>query len=250
MVAKEYDSDRKRSRPVTKKKRSDVLKKYKLSTFFVIMIILILVLSSIFVVYYPDNDNDDEDSNETVISEYGSDPKYIAALENTIYPVAVLETSKGAIAIELYTDIAPDTCQNFISLVNQNFYDGMIFHRIMNNFMIQGGNTMPDGSTKTSPYGNIVTFEGNGVHEDGVISMASTGAKVPGGAQFFIMDGARVGEQFGMDGNYAAFGKTIYGIEVVRDIADDNHDSSYEPSPGGGKPITDIIINKIKIVNQ
>jgi cyclophilin family peptidyl-prolyl cis-trans isomerase len=124
--------------------------------------------------------------------------------------------------------------------VNDGFYDGVIFHRVMDDFMIQAGNTMPDGTTKESPYGQISKFEGSLNHEDGTISMASTGAGVPGEAQFFICDGA----QPGLDGSYAAFGKTIYGIEVVRDIADEPQDGSYG-SVGGGKPLNDIIIEKI-----
>jgi cyclophilin family peptidyl-prolyl cis-trans isomerase len=107
--------------------------------------------------------------------------------------------------------------------------------------MIQAGSDFPDGSTDISPYGNIKVFEGTLSHANGMISMASTGAGEPGSTQFFICDGA----QTFLDGSYAAFGKTIFGIEVVQDIADEPHDSSYEPNPGGGKPNNDIIIQKI-----
>ena len=110
--------------------------------------------------------------------------------------------------------------------------------------MIQAGKSYPDGTTKTSPYGNI-PFEGGGSHVDGAISMASTGAGVGGSAEFFICDG----DQTFLDGNYAAFGKVIEGIEVVRDIADDPNDGSLEPNPGGGKPLQDIIIYSITISN-
>lgn len=157
-------------------------------------------------------------------------------------PIAIIDTSMGTIKVELYEDKVPNTCENFIKLANEGFYDGMIFHRIMDNFMIQAGNTYPDGEIKSSPYGNIV-FESDPelLHEDGSISMASTGYAVGGSGQFFICDGA----QSGLDGGYAVFGKTIEGIEVVRDIADDPHDNS---SPaGGGKPIDDIIIMSIAI---
>ena len=161
-----------------------------------------------------------------------------------VNPIALIDTSKGTIAVELYNDKMPITCQNFINLANSGFYDGMIFHRILDDFMIQAGNTYPDSTTKESPYG-IIEFEYSDVkHIDGSISMASTGAGIGGSAQFFICDGA----QNGLDGSYAAFGKTIYGMSVVRDIADENHDNS---SPaGGGKPITDIIINSITIEND
>jgi len=158
-------------------------------------------------------------------------------------PVALIETSKGAIAVELYYNKMPITCDNFISLAMSGFYDGMIFHRISDDFMIQAGNTYPDGTTKESPFGNI-EFEVSDVeHLDGTISMASTGAGVGGSSQFFICDG----DQHFLDGDYAAFGKTIYGMDVVRDIANDPHDNS---SPaGGGKPLKDIKINSITIHN-
>jgi len=162
---------------------------------------------------------------------------------DTINPVALIETSKGAIAVELYYDKMPITCDNFINLAMSEFYDGMIFHRIEDSFMIQAGNTYPDGTTKESPFGNI-EFEVSDVeHLDGTISMASTGAGVGGSSQFFICDG----DQHFLDGDYAAFGRTIYGTGVVRDIADETHDDS---SPaGGGKPLQDIIINSITIHN-
>jgi len=247
MAAKKRVNSRKRSRPVEKRSKFTKIKKNKILMPFLILSIVLILVVSVIVIFNPLNQ---EDTNNTQTSSYENDPDYIAALAETDYPVAVLETSKGAIAIELYNDIAPNTCQNFIDLVNQNFYNGMIFHRIMDDFMIQAGRAFPGGSNKESPYGNIAAFEGDGIHVDGAISMASTGAGLPGSAEFFIMDGARVGPEKYMDGNYAAFGKTIYGIEVVRDIADDPHDSSFEPQPGGGKPISDIIINKIKIEKQ
>jgi cyclophilin family peptidyl-prolyl cis-trans isomerase len=158
-------------------------------------------------------------------------------------PIALFDTTKGTFAVELYFDKMPITCDNFINIANTGFYDGMIFHRISDDFMIQAGNTFPDGSTKESPFGNI-QFEVSDVkHLDGTISMASTGAGVGGSSQFFICDGP----QSFLDGNYAAFGRTIFGMNVVRDIADDDHDDS-NPA-GGGKPLKDIKINSITIHN-
>jgi len=234
------ESDRKRSRPVTKTSATTKLKRNKTAMFLVIAVVLILVFSSIYVVYsnLPKSTNSEP-------SSYQDDPEYIAAIAGTDYPVAVLDTSKGVIAVELYNDKMPITCSNFITLVDDKFYDGMIFHRVMASFMIQAGKSFPDGSSKTSPYGNI-EFEYSDVsHVDGAISMASTGAGVGGSAEFFICDGA----QTFLDGSYAAFGKTIYGIDVVRDIADEPEDGSYG-DVGGGKPLSDIIINHIVIVNQ
>lgn len=156
-------------------------------------------------------------------------------------PIAVFDTSLGTFKVELFQDKMPITVNNFVKLVNDGFYDGMIFYRISDDFMIQAGRFFADGTEEFSPYGNI-QFETSDVkHVDGAISMASTGAKVGGTAEFFICDGP----QAFLDGNYAAFGVTIEGIDVVRAIASKPHDNS---SPaGGGKPYDDIIINFITI---
>jgi cyclophilin family peptidyl-prolyl cis-trans isomerase len=107
--------------------------------------------------------------------------------------------------------------------------------------MIQAGRFFLDGSEKQSPYGNINFEESDVKHVDGAISMASTGDKVGGSAEFFICDG----EQIRLDGRYAAFGATIDGLDVIHNIAAVEHDNS-NPA-GGGKPYTDIIINSITI---
>jgi cyclophilin family peptidyl-prolyl cis-trans isomerase len=159
----------------------------------------------------------------------------------TVNPVAVFNTSLGTFKVELFKDKMPTTVNNFVKLVNDGFYNGMIFYRISDNFMIQAGRYFPNGTEKFSPYGNI-PFETSIVkHVDGAISMASTGAKTGGSAEFFICDG----NQSFLDGNYAAFGVTIQGIAVVREIAGQPQDNS-NPA-GGGKPYTDIIINSITI---
>ena len=233
-------SERRRSRPVTKQSKTYKIKRNKPALILAILIVIMLVFSGFYVIF-----NNLSGSDSTNESSYKNDPDYIAAIAGTNYPVAVLETSKGVIAVELYDDLAPETCQNFIKLVKSGFYDGMIFHRVMDNFMIQAGKSFPDGTTKTSPYGNIKVFEGGVSHSDGAISMASTGAGIPGSAEFFICDGP----QTELDGSYAAFGKTIYGIDVVRDIADEPQDGSYG-SVGGGKPYTDIIIQRIYMAKE
>jgi peptidyl-prolyl cis-trans isomerase A (cyclophilin A) len=219
-MAQKKSSSRKRSRPVAEKKNKpnkNMMILAGLAVIIVIAVAAVLLLSG---------GNDQNEPNE---------------IEGN--PIAVIDTTKGIIKVELYQDKAPKTCQNFIKLVNDGFYDGMIFHRVMDDFMIQAGNTYPDGSTAQSPYGNI-EFESSEdlSHTDGAISMASTGAGVGGSAQFFICDGA----QPTLDGSYAVFGQTIEGFDVIRDIADEPHDGSYG-SVGGGRPNTDIIINSITI---
>jgi cyclophilin family peptidyl-prolyl cis-trans isomerase len=158
-------------------------------------------------------------------------------------PVALFDTSFGTFKVELFKDKMPTTVNNFVKLVNEGFYNGLIFHRIGANFMIQGGGYYPNETRKSSPYGNI-PFETSDVkHVDGAISMASTGSKVGGAAEFFICDGA----QTFLDGNYAAFGVVIEGIDVVRSIAAQPHPDSGD---GTGKPTTDIIINNIIIISS
>ena len=105
--------------------------------------------------------------------------------------IAVIDTTMGTIRVELYEDKMPITTANFIKLANDGFYNGMIFHRVKDNFMIQAGRYFPDGTQKSSPYGNIQFEESDVTHVDGAISMASTGAKVGGSAEFFICDGAQ-----------------------------------------------------------
>jgi peptidyl-prolyl cis-trans isomerase A (cyclophilin A) len=162
-----------------------------------------------------------------------------------VNPVALFDTSFGTFKVELYHDKMPGTVDNFVKLVNNGFYNGVIFHRIKDDFMIQAGRETPDGTVKTSPYGNI-QFETSDVsHVDGAISMASTAAKAGGASEFFICDGA----QTFLDGNYAAFGVVIDGMDVVRAIAASPNDGSLEPNPGGGKPLTDIVINNIIILS-
>ena len=158
-------------------------------------------------------------------------------------PVALFDTDFGTFKVELFEDKMPETVDNFITLANDGFYNGLIFHRIGDDFMIQGGGYYPNETRKTSPYGNI-NFESSDVkHVDGAISMASTGAKVGGAAEFFICDGA----QSFLDGNYAAFGVVIEdGIDIIRAIAAQPHDEGG--GDGTGTPLTDIVINDIIIL--
>lgn len=135
-------------------------------------------------------------------------------------PIVTIEMQDGGIIkAELYPEIAPNTVNNFLSLAGKGFYDGVIFHRVIAGFMIQGGD--PTGTGTGGPGYHIKgEFSGNGFknnlrHERGVLSMARAQSPNSAGSQFFIMhaDG-----DF-LDGQYAAFGKVIEGIEVVDKIA-------------------------------
>ena len=158
--------------------------------------------------------------------------------------IAIIDTTMGTIKVLLYEDKMLITTANFVKLANNGFYNGLVFHRVIDNFMIQTGAFLPDGTQKSSPYGNIQFETSNLKHVDGAISMASTGAKVGGSAQFFICDGA----QSGLDGKYAVFGKVTEGMEIVREI------SSVQTTTKFGSyndwPVNDVIINSITIISS
>lgn len=169
---------------------------------------------------------------------------------------AIIETNMGTMKVELFVDKMPITTENFIKLTQDGFYDGLIFHRVKDDFMIQGGLMYANGTTKLSPYGPIL-FESDPdvTHVDGAISMARTSDPNSATSQFFICDGAQHSlddafmQQYGQRG-YAAFGVVVEGIDVVRAIASTPNDGSLEPSPGGGKPLTDVVINSITILED
>lgn len=135
-------------------------------------------------------------------------------------PIVTIEMANGDIMkAELYPEIAPNTVNNFISLVKKGYYDGVIFHRIIPGFMIQGGD--PDGTGMGGP-GYCIKgefshngFENNLLHTKGVLSMARTMIPDSAGSQFFIMHAAAPH----LDGEYAAFGKLIEGEDVLDKIA-------------------------------
>jgi peptidyl-prolyl cis-trans isomerase B (cyclophilin B) len=156
-------------------------------------------------------------------------------------PVATIEMENGDIMkLELYPDIAPNTVKNFISLANKGFYDGLIFHRVIPGFMIQGGD--PQGTGMGGPgYSIKGEFKANGFannlkHEKGVISMARSMSPNSAGSQFFIM----VANSPHLDGQYAAFGKVIEGIETADKIVAVKRNHS-------DKPLEDQRIKKVTV---
>ena len=150
--------------------------------------------------------------------------------EDPTNPVVVIEMeNEKEIAIELFPDIAPNTVANFISLVEDGFYDGLIFHRVIPQFMIQGGD--PSGNGTGGP-GHAIAgeFSSNGFnnelkHERGVISMARSQHPDSAGSQFFIM----VEQTEALDGEYAGFGKVIEGMDVVDEIVSAERDAMDKP---------------------
>lgn len=145
-------------------------------------------------------------------------------------PIVTITMASGdKILLELYPDIAPQSVNNFISLINRNFYDGLIFHRVIRGFMIQGG--CPEGSGMGGPgYCIKGEFAANGVdnnlkHTRGVLSMARAMDPDSAGSQFFIMHK----NSPHLDGSYAAFGKVTEGLDVVDRIAETATDYSDRP---------------------
>ena len=156
-------------------------------------------------------------------------------------PVVTFEMENGSVfKAELYPEIAPNTVNNFISLVNKNFYDGIIFHRVIRGFMIQGGD--PTGTGMGGPgYGIDGEFYQNGFvndlkHTEGVLSMARSMMPNSAGSQFFVMHKTSPH----LDGAYAAFGKVIEGMDVVNAIAETATDYS-------DRPLEDQVMKKVTV---
>ena len=145
-------------------------------------------------------------------------------------PVVTITMENGdVIKAELYPEVAPNTVNNFISLVKKGYYDGLIFHRVIRGFMIQGG--CPQGTGMGGPgYSIKGEFSQNGVkndlkHTEGVLSMARSMMPNSAGSQFFIMHK----DAPHLDGAYAAFGKVTEGMDVVNKIAEERTDYSDRP---------------------
>lgn len=245
-------SERKRSRPLTKQ---SVIKKNKLLVGLILLVVIIAIIASVYVIISGNADNslfeDIIDSNgngdNNNESSNGDDN---ATVSN---PIAVFDTTMGTIKIELYEDKVPITAGNFIDHVNDGYYDGVIFHRVITDFMIQGGDPLGTGSGGHAAryhegYGDpdipdtwVIPDE---FHDDlkhdsaGILSMANSGPNT-GGSQFFIT----VKETPWLDGAHAVFGKVIEGLSVVIAISEldpENTDSNK-------KPLNDVIINSITI---
>ncbi len=155
--------------------------------------------------------------------------------------IAVLETNKGTIKFELLETDAPKTTENFRLLAEKNYYDGVIFHRVIPNFMIQGGDPLGEGYGGESAWGGKFNDEIDrdsalyaGTYEKGTVAMANSGPNT-NGSQFFIMH-----VDYGLPPSYSKFGKVIEGQDVVDEIAsvDRNHND---------KPLEKVVMNRVYI---
>lgn len=156
-------------------------------------------------------------------------------------PIVTIEMEDGAkITAELYPNIAPQTVDNFVDLIQSGFYDGLIFHRVIPGFMIQGGDPKGNGtggSEKTIPGEfSYNGFENKLKHTRGVLSMARSQAVDSASSQFFIM----VKDTDSLDGKYAAFGKVTDGMDTVDKIVSEKRDSN-------DKPLTDQKMKKVTV---
>lgn len=156
-------------------------------------------------------------------------------------PIVTFEMMNGdTIEAELYPDVAPNTVYNFISLIQKNFYDGLIFHRVIHGFMIQGG--CPEGSGMGGPGYDIKgEFSKNGFenklkHSEGILSMARSMDPDSAGSQFFIMHK----DAPHLDGQYAAFGKVTKGMDIVDKIAS-------VPTDAMDRPLEPQVITKVTV---
>jgi peptidyl-prolyl cis-trans isomerase B (cyclophilin B) len=230
-MASKKSRERKRSNP--KKKRSLLEKKeFKIG---ILLLVAIVVIAAAAILMLGGNNGDDS-NGETPVGN----------------PIAVIDTSMGIIKVELYEDKVPNTVENFMKLANGGFYDGLVFHRVMDDFMIQGGGFETDGTQKQSPYGSIdLEINPEVYHVDGAIAMARTNDPNSATSQFFINDGAQPSlEPGGVDQyGYAAFGVVTEGMDVVREIAALGPDQTTTKYGMNDWPIDDVIINSITIEN-
>nr|WP_302600159.1 peptidylprolyl isomerase [uncultured Cellulosilyticum sp.] len=182
------------------------------------------------------NNESMDNANSNINTE---EQQVVALQENPIVTMKIKDY--GDITLELYPEMAPNTVNNFVTLANDGFYDGLIFHRVISGFMIQGGD--PQGTGIGGPdYSIPGEFAANGFtqntlsHTKGILSMARTNNPDSAGSQFFIMsaDGTY------LDGQYAAFGKVTDGLDIVEEIQD-------VPTNSSDKPLEDIVIESIRV---
>ncbi|WP_042273373.1 peptidylprolyl isomerase [[Clostridium] dakarense] len=172
-------------------------------------------------------------SSENIVDEVRTPPEEL--------PIATIVFKDfGTVEAELYPHIAPNTVNNFIDLANSNFYNGLTFHRIIKNFMIQGGD--PNGTGTGGPGYTIKgeftknKFRNDLSHTDGVLSMARSQNKNSAGSQFFIV----TKNTPHLNGNYATFGKVISGMDIV-------HNIENVKTGAMDKPVEDVIIESISV---
>lgn len=198
-----------------------------------LVLLLILTLTLIVTGCGEATNNTNQTSNSAVEEK-------LELLDSTQHPVVTMEMSNGGIVkIELYPEVAPQSVANFVNLIESGFYDGLIFHRVIPEFMIQGGD--PQGTGMGGPGYTIKgEFTKNGFknlleHKRGVISMARSNDPNSAGSQFFIM----VKDSPHLDGLYASFGEVIEGMDTV--------DAIVNQETKGETPVNPIYMSKVTV---
>ena len=197
---------------------------------YIIILLIILIVIVLIAVFLPSKQKKDI-KEELLGIDYNIEGNETKLEYDTENPVVAMYIEKyGSVVIELYPDVAPNTVNNFISLVKSGFYDNNSFHRLVEAFVLQGGD--PDGNGTGGPGYTIKgEFTNNGFendlkHEKGVVSMARSQDNDSAGSQFFIC----LGTASNLDGDYAAFGKVIDGYDVISTI--ENNEVVADSSSG------------------
>lgn len=205
-----------------------------------VLIVMLLVLSACGEEPAPSNNNTGTAGSNTATATPTPEPE-LELLDSSQHPEVTIEMSNGGIIkLELYPEIAPNTVNSFVSLVQQGFYDGLIFHRVIPGFMIQGGD--PEGTGVGGPgYSIKGEFTANGFenllpHTRGVISMARSKSMDSAGSQFFIMHAVSPH----LDQQYAGFGMVTEGLEVVDEIVSQKRDK-------GDRPLEPLVMTKVTV---
>ncbi|WP_416150644.1 peptidylprolyl isomerase [Salipaludibacillus sp. HK11] len=174
------------------------------------------------------NDNTNSDANSS---------NDASGVENE----AIIHTNMGAIHLELFPEVAPLAVENFVTLGKEGYYEDVIFHRVIENFMIQGGDPTGTGMGGESAFGEPFEdeFDESVSHQKGALSMANSGANT-NGSQFFIVH-AEEGTPH-LDGGHTVFGQVTEGMDVVDEIAT----TEVEP---GDRPVEDVVIESVEILN-
>ena len=226
-MAKKKTTSRKRSRPVSQKKNKPDKNLLILAG---LAVVIIVAVAAIFLLGgWGANGND-------IIDDNGTDDGIVGDGN----PIAVIDTTQGTIRVELFQDRVPNTVENFIGYATDGFYEGLVFHRVIEGFMIQGGGFYPDGTRKETRDPINLEIHPDVRHVNGAIAMARTNDPNSATSQFYICHGP----QSFLDDNYAAFGITIEGFDIISSIA------SVDTTTKNGMqdwPVDDVIINSITI---
>lgn len=187
------------------------------------------------------NSDESKAQSNSEIKELVSVPQEDVIAEKENLPIATIKIKDlGVMEVELYPSVAPNTVNNFISLANSKSYDGLIFHRIIKDFMVQGGDPLGNG-TGDPGYSIKGEFSSNGAtndleHKVGVISMARSLSPDSAGSQFFIM----TSDYTYLDGDYAAFGRVISGMDVLTEM-------NIVQTNSNDKPLSEVVIESITV---